>query len=182
MKYESTFRTKDGRSGTLRSARPDEAKEMLGLYLQTHEETDMLACYPDECTFTVEGEREFLALQEKNDRAVELFAVLDSRYVGSAGIHPLGEKEKMRRRAGFGISVIRDCWGLGVGRALTDACIECAKKAGFSQLELEVVEANTAAVALYKSAGFVEYGRNPRGFHSRYTGWQPLLLMRLELD
>ena len=41
---------------------------------------------------------------------------------------------------------------------------------------------NRAALALYESAGFVEYGRNPKGFRSRFSGWQELVLMRLELD
>ena len=38
------------------------------------------------------------------------------------------------------------------------------------------------ATALYESVGFVEYGRNPKGFRSRLAGWQELVLMRLELD
>ena len=75
-----------------------------------------------------------------------------------------------------------DYWGLGIGRALTRACIECAKAAGYAQLELQAVEANERAVALYRSEGFVAYGRNPRGFRSRIDGWQPILLMRLALD
>ena len=33
----------------------------------------------------------------------------------------------------------------------------------------------------YRSAGFTEYGRNPLGFLSRQTGWQTLVLMRMEL-
>jgi len=45
-----------------------------------------------------------------------------------------------------------------------------------------VVADNRNAIALYESEGFVEYGRNPRGFLSRYAGWQELILMRLELD
>ena len=72
-------------------------------------------------------------------------------------------------------------WGLGVGRALTKACIECAKRAEYAQLELEVVAENRSAIALYESVGFVEYGRNPKGFRSRLTGWQEVVLMRLEL-
>ncbi len=72
-------------------------------------------------------------------------------------------------------------WGLGVGRALTEACIECARAAGYVQLELQAVAENKAALALYRSVGFAEYGRNPKGFRSRTTGWQELVLMRLEL-
>ncbi len=37
------------------------------------------------------------------------------------------------------------------------------------------------ALTLYRSVGFVEYGRNPKGFRSRVSGWQELVLMRLEL-
>ena len=76
----------------------------------------------------------------------------------------------------------RAYWGLGVGRALTVACIECARAAGYVQLELEAVAENKAALALYKSVGFEAYGRNPKGFRSRVTGWQELVLMRLELN
>ena len=41
---------------------------------------------------------------------------------------------------------------------------------------------NRRALRLYESAGFREYGRNPRGFRSRRGGWQELVLMRLELN
>ena len=72
--------------------------------------------------------------------------------------------------------------GMVIGAALTGACIDCAKKAGFRQLELEVVGENETAVRLYKKYGFVEYGRNPRGFLTRDGRWQELVLMRLELE
>lgn len=35
--------------------------------------------------------------------------------------------------------------------------------------------------SLYKSVGFTEYGRNPKGFLSRSGAWQELVLMRLDL-
>ena len=41
---------------------------------------------------------------------------------------------------------------------------------------------SAGAVELYRSLGFVEYGRNPRGFRARGGQWQELLLMRLELE
>ena len=91
-------------------------------------------------------------------------------------------REKTRHRAEFGISVDKAYWGLGIGRALTEACIECAKKAGYAQLELEVVAENRSAIGLYESVGFVEYGRNPKGFRSRLIGWQEVVLMRLETE
>lgn len=87
----------------------------------------------------------------------------------------------MRHRAELGVSIAQGFWGLGIGRALTEACIESARAAGYSQLELAVVAENLRAVTLYKKLGFIEYGRNPRGFRSRISGFQELIYMRLEL-
>ena len=64
---------------------------------------------------------------------------------------------------------------------IDEVCIQCAKDAGYLQLELDVVADNERAVSMYKKAGFVEYGRNPKGFRSRITGFQELVSMRLEL-
>ena len=102
--------------------------------------------------------------------------------MGTAGIGAVGAKDKIKHRAEFGISVERAWWGLVIGRALTLACIECAKRAGFVQLELDLVGTNEIAVALYKSLGFVEFGRNPKGFRTRSGKWQELILMRMELS
>jgi RimJ/RimL family protein N-acetyltransferase len=132
---------------------------------------------------TAEGEARHLKEKAENPHDIEILAIVDGTVVGSAGIEALdAAKEKLRHRAEFGISVDRAYWGLGIGRALMRACIACARKAGYRQLELDVVAKNGAAIALYQSEGFVEWGRNPRGFLTREGHWQELVLMRLELD
>ena len=131
---------------------------------------------------TEEGERQFLAAKAESENEIELIAFMDGKAVGSAGITAIGKKYKIKHRATFGVSVLKDYWGLGIGRALTEACIECAKAAGYKQIELEVVAENKTAISLYRSVGFVEYGRNPKAFFSRRGVWQENLLMRLELD
>ena len=100
---------------------------------------------------------------------------------GTAGIEAIGTKYKVRHRAEFGISVVKKYWGLGIGKALLASCIECAKTAGYSQLELHVVAENERAVSMYERAGFVECGRNPKEFCSRTAGFQEVISMRLEL-
>ena len=105
----------------------------------------------------------------------------DGRVVATAGVDAVGTRDKLRHRAEFGISVLRAYWGLGLGRALTEACIQCAKEAGYEQLELTVVAENERAIALYRKAGFVEFGRNPRGFRSRTSGYQEIIHMLLAL-
>ena len=105
----------------------------------------------------------------------------DGRVVATAGVDAVGTRDKLRHRAEFGISVLRAYWGLGLGRALTEACIQCAKEAGYEQFELTVVAENERAIALYRKAGFVEFGRNPRGFRSRTSGYQEIVHMLLAL-
>ena len=102
---------------------------------------------------------------------------MDGKVVGTAGIEAVGTKDKVRHRAEFGISVLKEDWGLGIGRALLQACIQCAKEAGYAQLELTVVAQNARAIALYQKEGFVEFGRNPGGFLSRTGGFQELVYM-----
>ena len=182
MKYNRTITLKDGRTCILRNGTEQDGQALLDIYILTHAQTDYLLSYPDETAMTAEQEAQFL--KEKTDRPneIEMLAEVDGTVVGSAGIRCVGKKDKVKHRAEFGISVDKAYWGLGIGRALTEACIECARAAGYVQLELEAVAENKNALALYKSAGFAEYGRNPKGFRSRLTGWQELVLMRLDLD
>jgi len=182
LKYCRTITLKDGRTCTLRNGTERDGQAMWEIFNLTHAQTDYLLSYPEENSFTAEEEAQFLREKTESADEIELLAEIDGTVVGTAGIERVGNKEKVRHRAEFGISIDREYWGLGIGRALTEACIECAKIAGYAQLELDVVAENKNAIALYESVGFVEYGRNPRGFRSRRTGWQELVLMRLELD
>lgn len=181
MLYSKTITLKDGRQCLLRQADADDASDYYDIFQQTHTETDYLLSYPEENDKSLDDMRAFLASSADSNDEIELIATVGGKVVACAGIGKVGGKDKVRHRAEFGVSVLKDYWGLGVGRALTAACIECAKATGYAQLELDVVEDNENAIALYRKMGFVEYGRNPRGFLSKLTGWQALVLMRLEL-
>lgn len=181
MEYNRQLLLKDGRACVLRNGTAADAEAVLATFIRTHAETDFLTTYPDELTFTTEQEGDFLRKATESAREIEIVAEVDGAIVGTAGIALIRDTEKTRHRASFGISVEKAWWGLGIGRALTNACIECARAASYAQLELEVVAENERARALYRSAGFVEYGRNPRAFRARSGVWQENILMRLEL-
>lgn len=181
MHYEKTIELKDGRRCLIRNATAHDAKDILLNLKKVHEETNFLLTYPDEKGFSIEEEKNFLSWKEKSAAEVQLCALVGNVIVGLAGVSAIGAREKIRHRAELGVSIEKDFWHLGIGSALTKASIECATKAGFRQLELEVVGDNRNAIALYQKMGFVEYGRNPRGFASRKSGYQELILMRLEL-
>ena len=173
MTFEKTVTLKDGRNCLLRNGVASDGKAVLDVFNWTHDETDYLLTYSDENCFT----------QRKTDstNTVEIIAVVDGVVAGTAGIDTLGMMDKIKHRAVFGIAITKKFWGLGIGKYLMEACIECAREAGYLQLELEVVAGNERAVEMYKRAGFIEYGRNPKAFRLRTGEYQELIDMRLEL-
>lgn len=181
MTYSRQIVLKNGNTALLRNAEPSDACAVLENFSLTHAETDYLLTYPDESTFDTKREARFLQRKAESANEIEIIAVADGRVVATAGVDAVGTRDKLRHRAEFGISVLRAYWGLGLGRALTEACIQCAKEAGYEQLELTVVAENERAIALYRKAGFVEFGRNPRGFRSRTSGYQEIVHMLLAL-
>ena len=162
MTFEKIVTLKDGRTCLLRNGVASDGQAVLDVFNWTHDETDYL-------------------LKTDSTNTVEIIAVVDGVVAGTAGIDALGMMDKIKHRAVFGIAITKEFWGLGIGKSLMEACIECAREAGYLQLELEVVAENERAVEMYKRAGFIEYGRNPKAFRLRTGEYQELIDMRLEL-
>ena len=181
MKFSQKLIAKNGKEIYIRNGTASDGSALLENFNITHAETDYLRSYPDENQSDSEQESRFLARKEESPNEIELIALVDGKIVASAGIDAIGRYYKVAHRADFGISVLKEYWKLGIGHALLEICIQCAKDAGYTQLELEVVADNARAVSLYKKFGFVEYGRNPKGFRSRTSGYQEVISMRLEL-
>lgn len=181
MKYSKKIVLINGKEAWLRNGDLPDGKAVYDVFNATHAETDYLLSYPDENSFDPEQEGQFLKEKTESENEIEIIALVDNNVIGTAGIEAIGKKYKVKHRAEFGICVLKEYWGLGVGRALTEACIECARNAGYVQLELSVVADNKRALSLYRDCGFEEFGRNPRGFNSRTSGYQEVISMLLKL-
>ena len=181
MKYDKKITLKNGKEALLRNGDASDGNAVYEVFNLTHAESDYLLSYPDENSFDPEQEARFLEEKTNSPDGIEIVAIVDGRVVGTAGIEAVGTKHKVRHRAEFGISVLQEYWGLGIGKALTRACIECAREAGYVQLELNVVSENKRAVTMYRDLGFTEFGRNPRGFNSRMSGYQEVIYMLMAL-
>lgn len=181
MEYCKKIQLKDGRECILRNGNELDGQVALANFILTHEQTDYLLTYPDESTMTADDEAKYLKSKTESDNEIEILAEVEGAVVGLAGIEAIGDKDKIRHRADLGISIDKAYWNLGIGTALLQACVECARKAGYEQIELNVVAENETAISMYKKAEFVEYGRNPRGFKSRLTGYQEVVYMLREL-
>lgn len=181
MRYARAVELKGGAELLVRNASASDACALRYVMQRTHSETDYLLSYPDEQSADDEQEARSLVETERSGNEVELVAAIDGRIVGSAGVSAVRSRRKVAHRACFGISILKEYWGMGIGRVLMEASIDCARQAGYTQLELEVVAGNERALSLYQRVGFEEYGRNPRGYRSAAAGYQELVHMRLEL-
>ena len=175
MKYSQKIILKNGEEAWLRNGDAADGRAVFKNFNSTHAETDFLLSYPDENSYDPEQEARFLEEKTKSSNEIEIIALVDGKVAGTAGIEAVGKKDKIKHRAELGISISKEYWGLGLGTALTEACIQCARDAGYVQLE------NTRAISMYQKLGFTEFARNPRGFRSRTGGYQELIYMRLEL-
>lgn len=181
MEYKKIIALKNGEACFLRNGMERDGQAVLENFNLTHAQTDYLLSYPDEAGNDATQKSQYLKEKATSEHEVEIIAIVNNVIAGTAGVEAVGSPYKVRHRAELGISVDKAYWKLGIGRALLNACIECAKKAGYIQLELSVVSDNRRAISMYEKAGFVEYGRNPKGFKSRIAGFQEIVHMRLEL-
>ena len=181
MRYNKDVKLKNGQVLKLRNGTKDDGEVVLNAFNQALQETDFLRIYLDENRYDVEKEKQMLDKKTQSENKIEIVAFLEGRVAGFAGIDPVADVDKLSHRATFGIAVLKEFWHLGIGTHLTQACIECAKEAKYTQIELDVVSDNKAAINLYKKFGFVEFGRNPRGFRLRNGQYKELVYMLLDL-
>ncbi len=159
MKYEEiTIALKNGQNCLLRSPTAEDAEAMLQYFRQTCGETEFMGRYEDEIIMKVEDEQNLLDEIINDPKRAMIAAFIDNKLVANIGFSWIEPFERFRHRAGFGMSILKDFWGLGIGSALMEALIEAARKAEYEQLELEVVAENERAIALYKKFGFEIFG------------------------
>jgi putative acetyltransferase len=155
----------------IRAARPSDARGMR----------DLVAAVAREGRYIRSTEARPLAVYRRRARrswtedGAELVAVADGRVVG--GVRVVREQHAATRHvASFGLLVLAEQRGRGIGRALLAEVIRWAEHVGIRKLELAVYPDNEAAIALYRAAGFVEEGRL-RGHSRRREGFADEVLM-----
>ncbi len=115
---------------------------------------------------TLKEEEEYLKSQLekiKKHKSVQFLVFVDNKLSGISSID-LGKR--VERHVGvLGISLAKQFRGRGLGKLLTKLVLSEAKE-NLPELKivtLEVMDVNPVAIKLYKSFGFKEYGKLPKG-------------------
>ncbi|NNF58371.1 MAG: GNAT family N-acetyltransferase [Rhodothermaceae bacterium] len=86
----------------------------------------------------------------------------DTRLVGVAGLRFEHRPRTQHKATLFGMAVLPQFRGQGIGRALVKAVLEDAQATpGTRIVQLTVTESNAPARRLYESCGFVAFGTEP---------------------
>jgi len=133
------------------------ADELSKLRIKIDGETENLDREAGEGLLSPEDFKELIYEDSKSDRNLFLVAEVQGKIVGFTRIE--GNKlSRFRHKAEFGICILKEYWGYKIGKVLMENVLKWADTVGIKKISLNVVQANTKAVQLYKSYGFLEEG------------------------
>lgn len=92
------------------------------------------------------------AYYTKENRSHYLVALLDEKVVGGCGLAPFSNNQNTCELKK--LFLLEESRGLGLGKQLSIACLEFAKKEGFTQCYLDTLSNMVSAVRLYEKLGF----------------------------
>ena len=165
---EFAFKLKDGREAVIRSPRLEDHKNLVNYLEQAAGETNFLLTTPEECAkYTEEYEKVFIQTTNDSPNAVMLLCLVNNRIVGTSRVE-WSTHFKTRHRARVGIAVLKDYWGQGIGSQFFKELIRVAENnPEITQMELEFIEGNERAKALYEKFGFKVYGSRPNSIRQK---------------
>ena len=159
---EFEYILKDGRKALIRSPRDEDIPGMLEYLYISAGETEFIMRYPEECgKYTPEGEKALFDRVNASDNEAFLVCLVGGRIAGCCQIS-WSKGIKTRHRAMVAIAILKDYWNQGIGTRLFEELIRIAQEnENILQMELDFVEGNSRARALYEKMGFRITGVRP---------------------
>ena len=157
-----TFTLKDGRRALIRSPKDEDIPGMLDYLYQSAGETEFILRYPEECgKYTPEGEKALFDRVNASDNEAMPVCLVEGKVAGNCQI-VWSKGIKTRHRAKVAIALLKEYWNQGIGTRMFQELIRIAEaNEQILQMELEFVEGNTRARALYEKMGFRITGVKP---------------------
>jgi phosphinothricin acetyltransferase len=105
-----------------------------------------------------------------------LVARAETRVVGWAALSHVSSRRAYAGVAEISVYVGESCRGLGLGRALLEALIECSERHGVWTLQAGIIAENESSLAIHRGCGFREVGRRER-IGMLNDVWRDVILM-----
>ncbi|MBY0599501.1 GNAT family N-acetyltransferase [Bacillus bingmayongensis] len=143
----------NGMRYTVRSALEKDAKDLSDLRLQIDGETENMDREKGEAFIDIPGFEEIIQTDTESPRNLFLVAVVNERIVGFSRCEGVYLK-RFSHKVEFGVCVLKEFWGHGIGKNLLQESICWADANGITKIALNVLETNDKAITLYKKLGF----------------------------
>ncbi len=129
------------------------------------DETSFLRMYADEVNFTVTEEEMFINSMNSQDNS-HLLIAKDRDKIVAIGFIQGQQLKKFRHCGEFGISVLKEYWGNGIGKELTNRMIQWSKaNPALKKINLHVNIENKVAIEIYNKIGFRQEGLLSKDFY-----------------
>ncbi len=176
---QKSIELKNGQKAILKTPEIEDAQMLLDCIRTTSGETPFLSRSAEDWNkTTVESEEKWIKANRESENDYVITCYIDNTAVGSCEIS-FSAGSKTSHRAGLGISIIKKYWNLGIGSAMFKELIQLAKEhEGCEIVELEFVEGNDRAQALYEKFGFKIMATKPNAFKCKDGTYQNLCYMQ----
>ena len=176
------FTLKDGREAFLRCPTEADIEGTIDYLNKSAGESDFVMRTPEECgQYTYEGEKSFFEYLNASPNDLMLVCIVGGKVAGNCHIS-FYDKLKTRHRGTVAIALLKEFWNLGIGTRMFGEMIKAARDKGcVTQLELEFIEGNTRARALYEKMGFRITGVKPNAIKQPDGSMLNLYMMVKEL-
>lgn len=170
-----------GKELRIRLGKGSDAQAFVDFLHQIAGESDNLTFGPNE--ITVKPDEQVETIQKMNDAPNQLFLVaeVEGTMVGNLTFRG-GARPRTQHAGEFGVSVLKEYWGFGIGRALIEFLLDWAKDSTvIRKINLRVRSDNESAIHLYKKLGFNEEGAFTREFLIEGVFYD-CILMGIDID
>lgn len=160
--HDIEFIMKDGRKALIRSPKDEDIQGMLDYLYVSAGETEFILRYPEECgKYTPEGEKALFDRVNSADNEAMLVCLVEGKVAGNCQV-VWSKNIKTRHRAAVAIALLKEYWSQGLGTRMFQELIRIAEEnPAILQIELDFIENNTRARALYEKMGFRITGVRP---------------------
>ena len=156
---------KNGMEAILKTPEIEDAEKMLENIRICSDETDFLSMCPEDWAgATVESEEKWIRKNRESENTLLIACFIDGEPVGSSDISFMNGI-KTSHRAVLGITIRKKYWNIGIGSAMFEELMKAAEENEKTEIvELEFIEGNDRAKALYEKFGLEVVSMCPKMF------------------
>ena len=170
---------KNGKQAILKTPCIEDAEMLLNSIKTSTGETEFLSrTIEDWESVTVESEENFIHNIRESQNTLFIACYVDGAIAGNCDI-TFKSGSKTSHRATVGIALQKKYWNIGIGSAMFKELMKAAEEHNGTEIvDLEMIEGNNRAKALYEKFGFKIISVKPKYFKLKNGAYQNLVYIQ----